>query len=368
VRAAFIALLLGCSAAAAQQSSLSDLRATLLAMRPQGDQRSDVNRQTRGATPRLTQAKRQLRDWMERRLASFPQKGDEDALARDMGDLVRDAGLICEPRCPNNYLGYLDAVRVGREREFLVVRTSLGIWCGYDESAYVYGFSAGRWQRLWESEQDDYRPKHYLPQSVVAVQISSPDAAGNRLLLSLGSQPGCSSGFQPVYWRLWRISNGRTKFLLERSEFANVGNYPPVQATVGIDDVRIQLTIGGTGYGSSHEAIRHFAIHGDRVEQIDPVAPTPRDFVEEWLDAPWTRSARWSEAPQQLKAWHDKLHREDGMGDFPEPARRCSDPGLWQVATHFHDAPETYYTVRSQQPEHFTMLRISERADPACPD
>ena len=360
-------ILLGASLANAQDRGLAPLSATLAAMRPRGDQRSDVNRETRGATPQLTVAKHQLRDWVESRLAGFGEKDNEDLLTRDLGDRLLAANLICEPRCPTNYLGYLDAVRAGREKEFLVIRTSLGIWCGYDESAYVYRFAMNHWQRVWESEQDDYRPGHYRPQSVHAVQLSAPDQAGNRLLLSLGSQPGCSSGFQPVYYRVWRVGGAaRPKLLLDQSEFANVGDYPPVRGTVMLDDIRIEMTIGGTGYGSAHQAIRRFRIQGDRVQQIDPIAPTPRDFVEEWLDAPWARSAGWSESPAQLKTWHDRLHRNDGMGDFPGPALNCSQPGVWQVSTHLHDAPERYFLVRWKQPDHFTMIAISDRANPDC--
>ena len=359
-------MLLAASAIYAQDPGLAPLSATLVPMRPHGDQRSDVNRETRGATPRLTVAKHQLRDWVESKLAGFGENDNEDLLTRDLGERLLAAMLICEPRCPTSSLGYLDAVRIGREKEFLVVRTSLGIWCGYDESAYVYRFSSGRWQRVFEIEQDDYRPGHYHPQSVHAVQISAADSRGNRLLMSLGSQPGCSSGFQPVYYRVWRIGGDRWKLLLDRSEFANVGDYPPVKGSVSAEDVRVEMTLGGTGYGSSHQAIRHFAIRGDRAEQIDPIAPTPRDFVEEWLDAAWSRGAGWSESPQALKAWHEKLHRTDGMGDFPGPALKCAQPDLWQVSAHLHDAPEVYYQVRWKQPDHFAMVAISDRASPDC--
>jgi hypothetical protein len=124
--------------------------------------------------------------------------------------------------------------------------------------------------------------------------------------------------------------------------------------------------MGGTGYGFSHQAVRRYAVHGDKVEQVDPIATTPRDFVEEWLGSPWAQSAGRSDSAS-LKEWHQKLHREDGMGDFPGPTLHCSaNPDLWQVSTHLHDAPEMYYLVRWRQPDHFTMAGVSEHAYPDC--
>ena len=198
-------------------------------------------------------------------------------------------------------------------------------------------------------------------------EFKSPpaDREGNRLLLSLGSQPGCSSAFQPVYYRVWRIGHG-AKLLIDKSEFANVGDYPPAKGSVGPADVRVELTMGGTGYGSSHQAVRHYTTQGDKVEQADPIAPTPRDFVEEWLSAPWAQSATRSDSAA-LKAWHEKLHRDDGMGDFPGPTVACSSsPELRQVSTHLHDAPEMYYLVRWREAGHSTLAGVSERPFPDC--
>ncbi len=105
-------LLLSCLAAPAQDRSLDALRATLVALRPHADE----HRETRGATPELTMAKHQLRDWIESRLIGFAQNGDEDMLARELADRLRESELSCETRCRMSILGFLDNVRIGRER------------------------------------------------------------------------------------------------------------------------------------------------------------------------------------------------------------------------------------------------------------
>ncbi len=363
-RLAWAALAFCCGAIQAQDAPLAALRATILSLR----EHPNDHRDTRGATPALTMAKHQLRDWIESRLAGFPSGGDEAVLAEQLHAGLRDFKLFCDDdrECFPSNLGYLDEIRVNREQGFLVVRTAVGIWCGYDYSAYIYQASGGHWQRIWEDEHNTYTKTGYLPQMIHEVRITEPDASGSRLLLTLGSRPGCALAFPPVYYRVWRVRPGgaAAKLLLDGSETVNDDGYPPVHGTITLDDVRIGFTAGGTGYGSSHKAVRHFQVRGDKVTQVDPIAETPRDFVEEWLSGSWKQSGPRSESPS-LRQWHAKLHRDDGMGDFPDPPMQCSSsPELWQIATHLHDAPKLYYLVRWKQPYKFTMVGISE--GPLC--
>lgn len=353
-----VTVLLLCGAAGAQDSGLSGLRAALEALRPHAQERRD----TRGATPALTAIKHRLRDWAEMELSEFNEKTDEDAFNRRLQEAAGRAGLVCPDGCSLTALGYVDAVRVHRQGEFLTVETSVGIACGYDDSAYVYERRAGGWRRIFETEQDTYTPSGYLPQTIYSIQISAPDASGARLVLSLGSRPGCSNAFQPLYYRLWGIGlAGPPKLLLDSSETAYIGAYPPVRATLSAAEVRLEFTAGGTGYGEGHQAQRHFVIRDGRATQLEPIAPTPRDFVEEWLAAPWKQVAQWSESAS-LEAAHNRLHRDDAMGDFPDPPVECAvDPELWQIGIRLHGvAGETFYLVRWRQPDHFAMVSIAD--------
>jgi hypothetical protein len=357
--------------AAAQTDSLAALRATLETLRRHGDE----NPETRGATADLTPAKHQLRDWVEQRLTKLGAAGDGDALTRESQEALGRAGLLCPDGCVHTALGFVDQVRLRRDGEFLTVLTSVGIRCGYDDSAYVYRFITEpgigqKWTRVFETEQNVYTKTGYRPQTIYAVQISSADASGTRLALTLGSRPGCSGAFQPLYYRIWRIGGAKPQetkqnLLLDGMETAYVGDYPPVKGSISVGDVRIEFTAGGTGYGSGHQAARHFEIRGRAVKQVDPIAPAPRDFVEEWLNATWKESAARSESAS-LESWHRKLHRDDGMGDFPDPPlQRSNDRELWQIGIRLHGVPtETFYLVRWRQPDRFTMSAIAER--PLC--
>src|SRR5438132_1280208 len=112
---------------------LVNLRATLQQLVAELDQ----HRSTYGATPVLTGAKHQLRDWIESRLAGLGPGFDTRTFAASVHDELRRAGLLCDD-CDSNVLGYVDDVRLTRAGDFLVVVTAMGVSCGYDESAYVY--------------------------------------------------------------------------------------------------------------------------------------------------------------------------------------------------------------------------------------
>ena len=352
--------------ALAQDSRLSAIRETVLGMRQYAKDHSDV----RGGIPQVTVAKHQIAEWIELRLAAFPQNGDAAALNESLHEGLRDAKLFCDndADCLPTALGFLDEIQLTRQGEFLVSRTAVGVGyrCGYDYSAYIYQWRGGKWQRIWQNEQNDYAANTYAPQILHSVQISDPGPEGSRLILTLGTRSSCLT-FREVYYRVWRL--GTAAPLLDKSEVLDDEGDPPVVGKIQPADVRITFSAGGIGYGYPHKAVRHFKIEGTTVSQVDPIAPTPRDFVEEWLAAPWTGSAGRAASPA-LQQWHRKLHRDDNQGDFPDDPIHCSgDNELWQVATHLEGEPKHYFLVRWRPPDGFTMVQISDQPmSPSSPE
>jgi hypothetical protein len=329
----------------------------------------DEHRPTFGASPELTAVKHQFRDWIESRLAGLDERADVRAFAATLHTALAAAGLLCgdlSEECDWNFLGYVDDVRVSRAGEFLVVVTAIGNSCGFDESAYVYAWQSQQWRRVWEHERNTYTPQDYLPQIIHDVQISPPDASRSRLVMTLGSQTICGGAFKDLYARVWQMDpDYRSTPVMDWTAHANDA-YPPIQGRIRPDAVLFQYTAGGLLSGEVHTAVRHFAIDRGTPKQLDPIAGLPRDFVVEWLSAPWEES-RARSGPASLEALHAQLHRTDGVGDIPGPTLRCSAaPDLWQVETHLYERPKRYFRVRWQNPYSFTMVDISETPDPDC--
>src|SRR2546421_5307580 len=129
---------------------LATIKSTLMSLRDNYDD----HRQTKGAAPELTIAKHQLREWVESQLAIFSQTGDPRDFAQHLRDQVDAAQLYCvdeDQDCFENALGFLDDIEVTREGEFLIVKTAVGLFCGWDYSAYVYAWRSGKWDRVWEN-------------------------------------------------------------------------------------------------------------------------------------------------------------------------------------------------------------------------
>ena len=360
-----IGILCLCPLAAAQDPPLSALTKTMQALREYVASHSGIH----GGLPELTVAKHQLRDWIESRLAAFPENGDPVALSADFLKSMAAARLFCDDSdCVTMPIGYVDQVQIHREHGFLIVMAAAGtgVRCGYDYSAYIYEWQRNRWQRIWENEQNDYSEGAYHPQTLHSVHISDPPADGTRLVLTLGTPAGCSGAFVPIYYRVWRVAPQSSSLILDKSEILNDEGEPPAIGRVTPNDLLIEFSAAGTGYGFTHKALRHYEIHGTMATQTDPIAPTARDFVEEWLAAPWQESAGRSDSPG-LREWHGKLHREDGQGDYPDPALRCTnDPSLLEIATHLEGSPKHYFLVRTKEPLHFSMAGISDNPFPGC--
>ena len=302
-------------------------------------------------------------------MAGLSERDDLRAFAQTLHTSLVDANLLCRDlndECDWSFLGYVDDVRVSRSGDFLVFVTAVGISCGFDESAYVYARDGQRWRRVWEHERTTYTPEDYLPQTIHAVQVSSPDASRGRLVMTLGSQTICGGAFKDLYARVWRMEADDTSTrVLNWTAHANDA-YPPLQGRVGPNDVLFQFTAGGLLSGEVHTALRHFKIEQGSAIQIDPVASLPRDFVVEWLSAPWEES-RSRSASASLETRHRELHRSDGVGDFPDSTLRCTmGSDEWQVNTHLYEGPKKYYRVRWRNPSGFTMVDINDMPYPDC--
>jgi hypothetical protein len=363
----------------AQDKRLRDLHATLSALHSHSVQ---ATRETLGARPELTVAKHQLRDWIETQLGSLKDEDGEKAFAVQINQALKPVS-VKDPD-EQNLLGSLGEVRIKSESGMLIVTTPVGIICQYDESAYVYKRASDHWQRIWESERNDYSSKRYTPQHIMAVHVwhSFGDGQdGPVFILTLGNASGCESSWHSVYYRVWRVESSGSKLLIDGSEWAwmRADNY--AEGSIGRDmrnansplDVLIEFAESSIdGAVHSREAIRHFFIEGDRARRVDPVALSPRDFVDEWMTRPWNESAAWSESPT-LRQWHRELHADFVAGRFIDASMRCQTPDLWQVtvepdnaAKNFQPGAKLYFLVRWLPPYHFTMMSISDKPWPRC--
>ena len=361
--------------ASAQDAQLAALHGTLVELRAQAP-----DADTMGASEKLTVANHQLRDWIEGQLASLKDGDDTTAFAVQINEALKRV-TVGAPWDDQNFLGSIDDVRVERQG-ILIVTTGVGILCQSDESAYGYQYIDGEWRRVWESEQNDYRKEQYHPQIITAVHVwqryENGRESGPPFVMTLGHLWGCASTWHDVTYRVWRVDKPRPKLLIDGLEPAwmRTGTFIVGSISQRYDhktvDALIEFTQGAIDVGvHNREVVRHFVIDGDRITRVDPVALSPRDFVDEWLRRPWEESARWS-ASVALKQPYNNLHSNFGSAQFGE-TMHCATPDLWQVSLtptdskrNFAELPKRYLLVRWRPPYHFTMVGISDKPWARC--
>ena len=326
----------------------------------------------RGATPKLTTIKHDLRDWVDDHLSHVQSDVDERALAGKLNTELRASNLVCgwtdpDPSCPDQIqLGYLGRIELRRTGGLLAAITRVGIECGFDESVYLYKALPGDgWQRIWQNEQNSYIKDTYQPQTIVSVDADFDTTTKDFLVMTLGRNPWCQSNWHNVYFRVFRPGPGpEGRPVVDDKGWAFVAGNPINGVTTSKDALFEFITFRTNG--DFRSAVRHYRIDHDVATLIDPVALSPMDFVEEWVALDWTKDARRFSESAQLMEWHRKLtHRsEDFRYDFP--TYHCqATPDQWQLA-YENAGKRTYFKVRWRPPYRFTMVEVSTQPDRKC--
>ncbi len=190
--------------------------------------------EARGATPALTKVSntcsatgsspvsRHALHWNGNRWIPNPT-----VIQEQLNDELSRADLFClqDASCGENRLGYLGRVTFEIQTVFLVVRTSIGVQvCGTDDSAYIYELTDNRWRRIWQSEQNSYTEKMYLPQRLVEVKISPADwhpgsDRTEHLIVTAGELPWCTPPFGSLVSVYYLASGKRSPPIQARSFF-----------------------------------------------------------------------------------------------------------------------------------------------------
>ncbi len=368
-----LAILLICLPALvhAEDARLGAIRSLLLPMRAakSGDLKA------RGATPVFTTVKHQLRDWIESRLSVLTWNGAQwrphlAVLQEQLNDELRRADLTCDS-CPyQSDLGFLGPIVLEmKPGSLLVVRTAVGIqMCGYDESAYAYQAIEDQWRRFWQTEQNEYEDGEYFPQSLSEVLIST--GRSEHLILTLGSEPWCSSNWHDVYYRIWQSKGPAVEpaLLLDGREYAFI-DYS-IHGSVTASDVLMEYRVSSVEGGFTRPEIRHYVLQGGELERADPVAITPRNFTAWWLSHPSPENSRWSEegSRAKLNTWQQQ-HRGP-FAEFGFPTLHCrQQPDLWQVSTNmgeYGSEQAVYFLIRWRPPYRFTMVSAGDKPQPDC--
>src|SRR5262249_30243161 len=117
--------------------------------------------------------------------------------------------------------------------------------------------------------------------------------------------------------------------------------------------------------------VRRFAVNGNEVKRIPPLAESARDFVDEWIVSRWGRIAAWSpdDPAAELEQGHARVcvGEKYPTGDF-KAAHTCDGRAdAVEVAIEMDDGDGATYFLRVEgTPQDFHMVRVGTESDPGC--
>lgn len=360
----------------------ADLEAVKASLRPLREHPNDPEKMVRAG---FLTAREGLRGWIETQLATFKNTGDTEAFEKSLNAQIAAADLTCADVKPPGYdrcaspgerdvRGYLGSIEVARVRDLLIVQSEMGVSCDFDQSAYVYEWIKDGWRLLIDASQKPDSKGGFVPEQIQQVMFGQPEKfpRDEIVLLATSVSLACVSPVRQLHYRLWSGKRGVGSALLidGREGNAYVGRRDPaISARFEGADVLLEMDVMSLDPKRQRRvAVQRFDITAQTPRRVAPIALTPRDFVEEWLRAPWSVASTWTQtsARPALERIHADIAASGLRASFPSPTSRCEkEDGIVQVAVRLSNG-ERFFRFKQDAAGAYEMRAADSASSPAC--
>jgi len=363
-----VAILTSGATPAPKPSSLAATARQLQAIQPEEER--DVPPAVRSL---MTAWKQQIRDFIGRELnggsyrhASAKRISDhlKSALARE-GMPVR-RGPSPETAGPYGWIGGLEVQRPAGHDRLLAVTVTQEISCGSDASLYLFQEDEQGWHLAFALEANGYE-KVSGGLGSFGFGVSPPDKKGDFFVVAVSISPWCSSSWQGIRFRAYRLGADPLRPVPFFDESSGVFEW---DYDLTVKEDRFRVTYKAEQSLDTDILVRDhvlaYRVIGTKAERIGPLAKDPQGFIDEWIGQPWEIARRWTLHPERpaMKAWHDRLkERSEKVSTSFDPLQTCG-PSRKQVTLNLEPDPKSpslpsvlYFTVRKQKDD-FRMERI----------
>jgi hypothetical protein len=334
--------------------------------------------------PLLKQFKHQLRDVIAETLRQQKhQTATSERIRSAIAENLRSRGV--ELSKESDTYGYIHGLWIekpAKHPNLLVVLTTLTVPCGEDSSIYVFQRSASRWNLVLAQESNDY-PTVAGAQGNLEYAFSPSDESGNWFLVTADVNPWCTSAWQGLHYKVLRP--GATPYEPRVILSKHVGVYEGCDEWYKLAASRNEFQVSHYDSQSLDPAIlvrihlERYAVAGDRVTRIPPLALVPQDFLDEWVNLSWEEAARWTEPTkmEEIRTWHKRLHWSQTRPyysefGFVQPCRH-GNPSRWQIGLEIDpehrpgELPEEVFFTVVRKGGIFLLKDISTKRPPGCP-
>lgn len=261
----------------------------------------------------------------------------------------------------------------GYEPGILIVSTQL--WLPYgsadpDSAIYVFQGIARRWNLVLAAESD-FDPAGEKDETGMQYEISPPDSRGrwssrraSNVLRYKALRPG--------------VDAEKPELLLSGREKINSFFEPPFRIDIATD--WFAMTQGQVRKldGELGIAISRYELADHQVRRMAPLALTPEDFLDQWVQVNWDDAKRWSKPSSDagLQEWHFKLNGLASDSVEIESVHLCSgtDEGdqNWLIAVSIDQrqnpsvAEENLYVEVAKKNGIFSLEAVHSDHPPRC--
>jgi hypothetical protein len=267
--------------------------------------------------------------------------------------------------------------------ELLAIDLSFSIGCGDNHMLLVFRHTEQAWQKALDWHSNKYtQPSDAFGDFFVYALVPGP--TNDPLMAIAYGTPWCSSRMSGFHVDLLRPADESLPqaLLAHLDEGYSRDDHIPTALKQTSDGFQIRVWNDSFDFDNllTRPRIYRFRTAEAKLERIQPIADNARDFVDVWLQSPWTDSQKWTQQPTlSLHFARDRfdysLNKTMPMIQYG-PVRACSS-GIhnFQVEidlTEFigskptlRDLPPLFAKVR-QNPNSFTMMSITGDPDPTC--
>ncbi len=256
--------------------------------------------------------------------------------------------------------------------DLLAVEYTLNIPCGSDALLLLFRFD-GQWRLVYERREDGYDS---ISSGLGSFQwsVSPPDARGRVLVLTASISPWCVSNWHGLEYRVERIDPHRDRpIFIDEGSAPSFGWEYQLATTPGSYSLHFD-TRCFDGSLVVRSTVLNYRVENDHPVRVDPIADSPRTFIEEWFGLPEASALqRTTMGSDAVAEWRGLIgpmvDQKDGYNEFG-PVERCSED-VWQISiNHFDHATDDeytpYYFVVTGSDGHYQLTQVSEEEREGC--
>lgn len=217
----------------------------------------------------------------------------------------------------------------------LVVTTELWVPCGStdpDTGIYVFQGRVRNWKLVLATDADfDVAGERKDTGMQYLLSPQDGNGNGNWYLAIAEAPPACGPTPSPASLRYKILRPGRSAdepcILLDRREPLNEKFQPPFRLEAQDDWFAVTRGKERKLDAEPGISIARYQIIGDKTKRMQPLALTPEDFLDEWVQLDWNEAAHSSSQSSELPKWHSMLNALANDSTEIEFVQACGEPG-----------------------------------------